>query len=104
MNAKARLILTGDAEVLPEVRKLVDDLQQENWRLRVQVAHLQGDRITKDRKGRATFQTPTRRQARAANRRSRRTRCSCWTRTCTPSGRSSRPATPNGGRWRASRT
>ena len=56
MNAKARLILTGDAEVLPEVRKLVDDLQQENWRLRVQVAHLRGDRITKDRKGRATFQ------------------------------------------------
>ena len=55
------------------MRKLVDDLQQENWRLRVQVAHLQGDRITKDRKGRATFQTPTRRQARAANRRSRRT-------------------------------
>jgi hypothetical protein len=73
INAKTRVMLNGDALTGPEVRKIVNDLQQENWRLRVQVAHLQGERITADRKGRKTFQPPTRRQCQAANRQSRRT-------------------------------
>ena len=72
INAKTRMLLNGDAEVGPKVRELVDQLQQENWRLRVHCAHLKGERITSTRAGRGTFQTPRRTQSQAANRASRR--------------------------------
>ena len=71
VSALARLACEGDAIVGPDARRMVDELQRENWRLRVQVRHLQGDRI--GTLGKRTFATPTRRQSLAANRYSRRT-------------------------------
>ena len=70
LSALARFAIQGEAVVGPEVRELVDQLQHENWRLRVQVAHLQGDRIGLSAP--STFKPPTRRQNASANRRSRR--------------------------------
>eukprot|EP00966_Prymnesium_polylepis_P302350 6985428-Prymnesium_polylepis.1 len=72
MNARTRLLLEGHALVGPEARTVIESLQDENWRLRVQIAHLQGDSMV-GRKGHGTFQPPTRQQSQAANRQSRRT-------------------------------
>ena len=66
-------MLKGDALTCVESRQLLEDKEKENWRLRVQVAHLQGERIGKGRRGRCTLQVPTRRQSAAANKQSRRT-------------------------------
>jgi hypothetical protein len=71
LSALARFAIQGDAIIGPDVRALLDAKDDEIWRLRVQVAHLQGDRV--GTQGKRTFQPTSRKQSAAANRQSRRT-------------------------------
>ena len=105
LSALARFAIQGDAIIGPDVRALLDAKDDEIWRLRVQVAHLQGDRV--GTQGKRTFQPTSRKQSAARAPRptvNRGARSRISRRTCTRYGRRSRRQTLNGGALRASRT